>query len=129
MLYKQYKYKFYLNMNHSVEIDGRRGEIHPHTWEISMGIAVAQNEFIRFSEVEKKVMELLDIYQDRYLNEIPPFNVMNPTLENMCNFLFEKVSKELKESGLLLLVMEMSETPSRVYQVSGINPEDGFTFI
>jgi len=128
MLYKQYKYKFYLNMNHSVEMGGKMGAVHPHTWEISMGIALPNEEFIRFSDIEQRVNQILDVYQDKYLNEIPPFTSMNPTLENMCNYMFEKLSKELKERGWLLLIMEISETPSRVYQVSGVNPQDDFTF-
>lgn len=128
MLYRQYKYKFYLNMNHSVEMEGQRGAIHSHTWEISMGIAMGDSQFIRFSDIEKRINELLDMYQDKYLNDVPPFNVINPTLENMCDYLFERVSKELQESGWMLLIMEMSETPSRVYQVSGINPEEDYTF-
>ena len=128
MLYRQYKYKFYLNMNHSVKMEGKRGAIHSHTWEISMGIAMDQKEFVRFSDIEERINGILDKYQDKYLNTIPPFTAINPTLENMCDYLFEKVSKELRESGWILVIMEMSETPSRVYQVSGINPEDDFTF-
>ncbi|MBE5884304.1 MAG: 6-pyruvoyl tetrahydrobiopterin synthase [Lachnospiraceae bacterium] len=129
MLYRQYKYKFYLNMNHSVEMEGRMGEIHSHTWEISMGIALAQEGFVRFSDIEKQVNEMLEVYQDKYLNEMPPFNMMNPTVENMCNYLYEKISEKLRESGWLLLIMEISETPSRVYQVSSINPRNDYTFI
>ena len=129
MLYKQYKYKFYLNMNHSVKMEGKMGDIHSHTWEISMGIAMGDVEFVRFSDIEKKVNMLLDKYQDKYLNEMAPFDVMNPTLENVCDYLYELVSKELKESGWMLLIMEMSETPSRVYQVSGIRAEENYTFM
>ncbi len=120
MLYKQYKYKFYLNMNHSVEMGGTRGAIHSHTWEISMGISMKDDGFVRFSDIEKRINEMLDVYQDKYLNEIPPFDKMNPTLENMCDYLFELISNEIRKSGWILLIMEMSETPSRVYQVSGI---------
>ena len=128
MLYKQYKYKFYLNMNHSVEIEGQRGLVHSHTWEIAMAIAMGDTEIVRFSEIEKYISMMLQKYQDKYLNDIPPFNVINPTLEDTCNYLFELFSKELREKGWLLLGMEMSETPSRVYQVTGIHPEDDFTF-
>ncbi len=121
MLYKQYKYKFYLNLNHSVEMDGNRGQIHSHTWEVAMGIAMATQGMVRFSDIEKKVNTLLDKYQDKYLNDIEPFNAINPTLENVCDYLFRLVSKELQESGWLLLNMEMSETPSRVYHVSELD--------
>lgn len=133
MLYKQYKYKFYLNMNHAVKMEGKMGDIHSHTWEISMGIslesAMDEVEFVRFSDIEKKVNMLLDKYQDKYLNEIAPFNVINPTLENVCDYLYEYVSKGIEKSGWMLLIMEMSETPSRVYQVSGIRTEENYTFM
>lgn len=116
-------------MNHSVELDGQRGAVHSHTWEISMAIAMGQEEIVRFSEIEKYISTMLQKYQDKYLNDIPPFNVINPTLEDTCNYLFEMFSKGLREKGWLLLTMEMSETPSRVYQVTGMHPEDDFTFI
>ena len=127
MLYKQYKYKCYLNMNHSVELEGKQGEIHSHTWEISMGIVIGENEFVRFSDIEQHINMLLNKYQDKYLNDVPPFNVVNPTLEHVCDYLFEKVFLNLRERGWLLVIMEMSETPSRVYQVCGINPLEDYT--
>lgn len=121
MLYKQYKYKFYLNINHSVEMGGNRGQIHSHTWEVAMGISMISHGMVRFSDIEKKVNALLDKYQDKYLNEITPFTAINPTLENVCDYLYRRVAKEIEESGWMLLYMEMSETPSRVYQVSELD--------
>ena len=115
-------------MNHSVEIEGKQGAIHSHTWEIAMGIAVEQNEFVRFSDVEKYIDMLLGKYQDKYLNSVEPFNVINPILENVCDYLFEFLTKELWKKGWILLAVEMSETPSRVYQVSGFNPNEDYTF-
>lgn len=128
MLYRQYKYKFYLNINHSVQMNDIRGEIHSHTWEIATGIAPLNEEFTRFSDIEAQLNSILEMYQDRYINEIAPFEVLNPTLENVCDYLFEKISRELKNNGWLLLIIEMSETPSRVYRVTGIG-DDHFTFV
>jgi len=121
MLYKQYKYKFYLNLNHSVIMNGVMGVIHSHTWEIAMGIAMANNGMIRFSEIEEKINALLDKYQDKYINEIMPFDVINPTLENVCEYFFRQISRTIQESGWMLLNLEMSETPSRVYHVSELD--------
>ena len=129
MLYRQYKYKFYLNMNHSVEMQGRQGEIHSHTWEIAMIVSMSQNEFVRFSDIEEVADGILEAYQDKYLNETAPFTTMNPTLENVCDYLFYQVSKAMQERGWILLAMEMSETPSRVYQVSNMDMRDDFVFI
>jgi len=106
-------------MNHSVEFDGKQGAIHSHTWEICTSISVKDEEFVLFSDVEKCVAELLEKYQDKYINEIEPFDKMNPTLENVCDYLYEFLTEELKKKGWNLFLMEMSETPSRIYQVSG----------
>ena len=129
MLYRQFKYKFYLNMNHSVEMQGKQGEIHSHTWEIAMIVSMSQDEFVRFSDIEEVADGVLESYQDKYLNEIAPFNTVNPTLENVCDYLFYKVSKAMQERGWILLAMEMSETPSRVYQVSNLDLKDDFVFV
>jgi len=118
MLYKQYKYKFYLNLNHSIEMNGKMGDIHSHTWEIAMAIMMGEKEFVKFSDIEKRVNNLLDKYQDKYINKEEPFNNINPTLENVCDYFYKMVADELKESGWMLLSMEMSETPTRVYQIS-----------
>ena len=32
-LYREYKFKFYLNANHYIIINGKNGQTHPHTWE------------------------------------------------------------------------------------------------
>ena len=126
MKYKQYKYKFYLNMNHAIVIDGNMGEIHPHTWEITMDLTSVKDGITLFSKIEKRINELLEEYQDKFLNEIEPFTYVNPTLENVCDFLSIKIRDELLRSGWILLTMEMSETPSRAYVVNMIQTDYGF---
>lgn len=124
MIYKQYKYKFYLNMNHYVHMNGKAGEIHSHTWEIAMGISLIGEEVISFSDIEHCVNDLLERYQDKCLNEVAPFTEVDPTLENVCDYLFDVCGREFQKRGWALLNMEMSETPSRIYQVSGIKKDD-----
>lgn len=120
MLYRQYKYKFYLNLNHSIRIDGKQGAVHPHTWEISMDIISTDKVFTQFSQIEKRMEKLLEKYQDRYINEIPPFDTINPTLENACEFFLELIQKDIKDTGWILLMIEISETPSRSYMINVI---------
>lgn len=129
MYYRQFKYKFYLNMNHSVQTNGEQGEIHSHTWEVGVILSIENNEFALFSDIEKQMESFFEIYQDKYLNSIAPFNIINPTLENVCDYLFEKLTIVMRNRGWRLLVMEMSETPSRIYQVSNPTDTDDFSFV
>lgn len=121
--YKQYKFKFYLNARHAIYIDGILGAMHPHTWEITLHVIKMQNNFIQFAELEKKIEVFIDQYQDQELNAIPPFDTINPTLENCCDYFKEELSKILNQEGWLFLMIEMSETPSRSYVISMIDEE------
>jgi len=84
MRYHQYQYKFYLNASHSIYIDNKKGQNHPHTWEIVLDTIKVVDGFVQFNDVEKSIERFLGSYQDKCINEIQPFNVTNPTLENIC---------------------------------------------
>ena len=122
-LYKQYKFKFYLNARHAIYIDGVLGAMHPHTWEITLHVIKMQHDFVQFGDLEKKIEAFMQQYQDQELNSIPPFDVINPTLENCCDYFKEQISRILEEAGWLFLMIEMSETPSRSYVISMIDEE------
>ena len=123
MLYHQYKYKFYLNLNHSIYINEKQGEIHPHTWEIVVDIATSDSRFKEFSLIEKKLEQLLEKYQDKYINDIGLFEKVNPTIENAAEIFSEEIRKSIEEAGWLLLTFEISETPSRVYIINMVERE------
>ncbi len=123
MKYNQYKYKFYLNANHSIIINEKMGEIHPHTWEMSLDVIKVVDEFIQFSAVEKAVEEVLAPYQDKYINEVKPFDELNPTLENLTKFFDDTIGERLKQEGWLLTRMEVAETPSRIYIIDNLQDE------
>lgn len=41
-LYREYRIKFYLNMRHYIIIDGKKGEIHPHTREFALILSLEE---------------------------------------------------------------------------------------
>lgn len=116
--YRQYKFKFYLNARHAIFINGMLGEVHPHTWEITLAVLKGRDDFVKFDRLEKRVEAFMEQYQDRYLNETAPFDVINPTLENCCHYFKEKLTEILAAEGWMFLMMEMSETPARSYVIS-----------
>lgn len=123
MMYHQYKYKFYLNLNHSIRIDEKQGVIHPHTWEIVLDIATSDTQFREFSRIEERLEMLLDKYQDHYINMIAPFQEINPTIENVMEVFVAEIRESLEEVGWLLLTFEISETPTRTYIINMVERE------
>jgi 6-pyruvoyltetrahydropterin/6-carboxytetrahydropterin synthase len=123
MKYEQYKFKFYLNASHAIYIRGRRGQTHPHTWEISIDTMKLKNDFIQFDRIEKMIEQDMSKLQDTDLNAHEPFDTVNPTLENICVFFRKRIEKILNENGWIILLIEVSETPSRSYVINTADEE------
>lgn len=120
MIY-QYKYKFYLNAQHYILIDNKKGEPHSHCFEIVVDIASTQiSKFTSFNEIEKLFEEILNPYQNKLLNTIKPFDELNPTIENICQYFKDSFDNVLQSIGWFLMVIEISETPSRSYIINVI---------
>lgn len=117
-LYREYKFKFYLNANHFIIIDGKEGQRHPHTWEFMVDILMNNDEFVQFDAYEKAIDEYFNKYQNRVINEIAPFDHVIPTLENMSDYFIHDVRGIVKNLGGELIKMESSETPTRSYVIS-----------
>lgn len=116
--YRIYEMKFYLNAEHYIVIDGRKGERHPHTWEFTLEFALPKNEFVEFGTVEQSIKKYLDTYQNGFLNEIAPFDTLMPTVENMTDYFAGEFQKLIEELGGILFTVKNSETPTRTYIVN-----------
>lgn len=124
MRYQQYKFKFYLNARHAIYINGVLGEPHPHTWEIILHVVRGKNQFVQFDVLEKKVEEFMDQYQNQTLNDVHPFDMINPTVENCAHYFKDKLMEILNHEGWIFLMLEVSENPSRSYVISMIDEQE-----
>jgi len=118
VLYREYKFKFYLNANHFITINGKQGEVHPHTWEFAFDIVMDNDEFVQFNQYEKAIDAYFDKYQNKVMNDFAPFDALNPTLENMSEFFIQEIYEIISSMGGSLVKMESSETPTRSYVLS-----------
>ena len=117
-LFREYHFKFYLNANHSIIIDGKQGQIHPHTWEFSLRILIRREGFVEFNVFEKEISRFFEQYQNTNLNEEQPFDITVPILENIVEYFGDQIRHLVREIGGELLQIEGSETPTRSYCIS-----------
>ena len=112
---EKYRFRFYLNATHGISIDNSTRKIHPHTWEVLIEISIESGMFTPFSQIENKVQQYLDSYEGTILNEVKPFDVIEPTLENMGKVMWNEISDMLKKENWCVSKLEISESPSRTY--------------
>lgn len=116
--FREYRFKFYLNMNHFIIINGEEGQLHPHTWEFTFHVLKEKDDFMQFNKFEHIIEEYLSKYQGKVLNEVAPFDRIVPTLENVTDCFSVELRRIMRENGSELITIESSETPTRSYIVN-----------
>ena len=75
---------------------GECRELHGHTWEIEVTVEGERLDEIGivydFKSLKSDLAEALAPYDHAYLNEIPPFDEISPTAENLARVLYEALS-------------------------------------
>ena len=80
--------------------------IHGHTWIVE---AFASSNHIEertgfaldFLVLKKKVDELASNFDHNFINEMPPFDKINPSTENIAKFFYQEVKKIIPEKSWL----------------------------
>ncbi len=97
------------------EYNGDCSRIHGHNWVI--------RAYYEFEKVDEKGLTIdylelkaglerviLHRFDHRHLNDIPPFDKINPTSENIVAEIFRLINRDLKIPGGFLLEVELWET-------------------
>jgi 6-pyruvoyltetrahydropterin/6-carboxytetrahydropterin synthase len=83
-------------------IRGHRGgcqNVHGHNYRVRVHVATdkldALGMVIDFADLKTLVGEVVGPFDHRLINEIPPFDVDNPTAEVLSRYIFEEVARRL----------------------------------
>lgn len=110
-----YKFKYYVNARHSVDLGMGESGIHPHTWEIVIYIKVNSSTMINFSSIDKYLDNYFEDFEGKYLNELDSFKSLETTMENIGKVVFEQLKRFLIDRDMNLQQLEISENPTRTY--------------
>lgn len=78
-----------------IDYDGKCSNLHGHTWVVKVWIQGedAQKDAVGILFDFGTIKSIKDLLDHQYLNDIPPFNTINPTAENITGFLLEELVK------------------------------------
>lgn len=78
---------------------GDCSRMHGHNWKLEVEVtATALNDHgmgMDFKTIKTATRELAKTLDHRYLNDIQPFDVVNPTAENIAQYFYQKLSTTL----------------------------------
>ncbi len=79
---------------------GECARLHGHTFKVDVVVAGEALNAIGivydFKDLKNSVNEILDRFDHRHINEIPPFDKTSPTAENLANFIYHELRRDAK---------------------------------
>lgn len=79
------------------EYKGAAEPLHGHSWKVEAKFKCNaldhENIGIDYVHVEKAIRGLASRFDHKYINEVPPFDKINPTSENIAKWFFEELNK------------------------------------
>jgi len=93
---------------------GACSRMHGHNWKVEAEVLATELDNvgmgIDFKTIKAAVRELTDILDHRYLNEIAPFDMLNPTAENIAAWLYKGLAEKLNTDTLQVSAITLWET-------------------
>jgi len=78
---------------------GRCENVHGHNWKIEVEIAGEELDsagmLIDFMLLKRLINEVVDPLDHQFLNDVPPFDSVNPSAENIARYIYEELTKKL----------------------------------
>lgn len=103
---------------------GKCENLHGHNYKVRVALAGPDldstgllYDFVHLKQVIQSVIRSLD---HQYLNELKPFDVLNPSAENVAKFIYDEASKGLRSvqngAGISSITVWETDTSAATYR-------------
>ncbi|MFT7234750.1 MAG: 6-pyruvoyltetrahydropterin/6-carboxytetrahydropterin synthase [Methylophagaceae bacterium] len=93
---------------------GACSRMHGHNWKVEVEVTAAvlnEHEMgMDFKTIKTAARELAKTLDHRYLNDIPPFDVRNPTAENIAEYFYQQLTTTLNNDTASVSAVTIWET-------------------
>jgi len=93
---------------------GDCSRMHGHNWKLEVEVtATALNDHgmgMDFKTIKTATRELAATLDHRYLNDIPPFDTVNPTAENIAQYFYQNLSQTVNIDTAKISAVTLWET-------------------
>ena len=102
---------------------GECKELHGHTWDVEVTVAGSSLDDVGivydFKHLKSDLGNVLEPYDHAYLNDVEPFDTINPTAENLARVVFDALQDTIDER-VSLVAVSVWESPIAKITYRGI---------
>jgi 6-pyruvoyltetrahydropterin/6-carboxytetrahydropterin synthase len=96
------------------EYKGKCENLHGHNYRVRITVAAEQLDraglVVDFVELKRHMRALLERLDHKFLNDVPPFDVVNPSAENIAKYFYDQMPPALKSGRARISSIKIWET-------------------
>ena len=93
---------------------GQCEQLHGHNYTVRVHAGCdeldAEGMVVDFTQLRDAMREVLGRFDHQLLNEVPPFDQLNPTVENLARYIAEEVAARIDNNRVRVIACEVWET-------------------
>ena len=93
---------------------GACSRMHGHNWKVEAEVVASElNDIgmaIDFKEIKKEVRSIAKELDHYYLNDLEPFQTINPTAENIACYFYQQLSQRINSEAIKVSALTLWET-------------------
>jgi 6-pyruvoyltetrahydropterin/6-carboxytetrahydropterin synthase len=104
------------------EYEGNCERLHGHNWRVEVTVESrvldGRGIALDFRAIKAHLAELLSRFDHKYLNDVDPFDGLNPSSENLARHLFEEMEKKIPPPAVVarVAVWESEDARAEYYR-------------
>ncbi len=99
---------------------GKCENVHGHNYRVHVGVEGRELDatglLYDFAELKKSLRATSEYLDHQYLNELKPFDQINPSAENIAKFIFDEMQKDLRSGSIAYVRVWETDTSSATYR-------------
>lgn len=97
-----------------LQYQGDCENLHGHNWKVDVTVAARELDKsglgVDFKVLKAETRRLLETLDHKYLNELPMFNGLSPSSENIARYLFDELSRTLNTDNVTVSLVNVWES-------------------
>jgi len=93
---------------------GPCSRLHGHNWKVEVEVVATSLDQIGmgmdFTDIKTATKAVIDRMDHRHLNELPPFDTINPTAENIAAHIYQQLVEKLNNERVSVHTVTLWET-------------------
>jgi 6-pyruvoyltetrahydropterin/6-carboxytetrahydropterin synthase len=95
------------------DYEGPCSNVHGHNWGVEVVVSGRELQpngmLVDFGDIKEATSEILSLLDHANLNEVAPFDALNPTSENLARWIYEQVGGRVNSDALKVTRVNVRE--------------------